>query len=287
MIGGYPDDAGSAARPTYWGDRALSLQRGCIMKTVILAGGLGTRISEETDVRPKPMIEIGGRPLLWHIMKLYSHYGFNEFIICLGYKGYVIKEFFHNYFLHSSDITIDLTNNEINYHNSTAEPWLVTLVDTGSDTMTGGRLKRVRRYLNPNEPFCLTYGDGVSNINITSLVAFHKKHGKEATVSAVIQPGRYGALEMKGDFVQRFIEKPPGDNAYINGGFFVLQPSAIDRIEGDATPWEGAPLEALARDNQLQAFRHDGFWQAVDTLREKRLLEQLWGSGHPPWRVWP
>src|SRR3974390_3092051 len=256
------------------------------MKTVILAGGLETRIAEESDIKPKPMIEIGGRPLLWHIMKIYSHYGLNEFIICLGYKGYVIKEFFHNYFLHGSDITINLKSNTIEYHNSTAEPWVLTLVDTGVETSTGGRLKRVRRYLNPNEPFCLTYGDGVSDINIDSLVAFHKTHGKEATVSAVVPPGRYGALQMKGDVVQRFVEKPPGENSYINGGFFVLQPSAIDRIKDDATPWEGEPLEGLARDNQLQAFCHNGFWHAVDTLRDKRILEQLWVAGRPPWKVW-
>jgi glucose-1-phosphate cytidylyltransferase len=256
------------------------------LKTVILAGGLGTRISEETDVKPKPMIEIGGHPLLWHIMKLYSHHGINEFIVCLGYKGYVIKEYFHNYFLHSSDITIDLKSNAIEYHSPKAEPWVVNLIDTGVDTNTGGRLKRVRDYLNTNEPFCLTYGDGVSNIDIASLVEFHKRHGKEATVSAVVPPGRYGALEMSGDLVQRFIEKPPGDNSYINGGFFVLQRSVIDRIEGDVTPWEGAPLEGLARDNQMQAFRHDGFWHAVDTLRDKRALEQLWASGRPPWKVW-
>jgi glucose-1-phosphate cytidylyltransferase len=256
------------------------------MKTVILAGGLGTRIAEETEIRPKPMIEIGGRPLLWHIMKLYAHYGINEFIVCLGYKGYVIKEFFQNYFLHSSDITINLKKNTIEYHNSTAEPWTLTLVDTGEGTETGGRLRRVRHFLRPDEPFCFTYGDGLSDIDITSLVEFHKRHGKEATVSAVVPPGRYGALELKGDIVQRFTEKPPGDNSYINGGFFVLQPSTIDRINDDTTSWEGAPLAQLAEDNQLCAFHHHGFWHAVDTLRDKRTLEQLWASGCPPWRVW-
>ena len=256
------------------------------MKAVILAGGLGTRIAEESDIRPKPMIEIGGRPLLWHIMKIYSHYGINEFIICLGYKGYIIKEFFHNYFLHCSDITINLKNNSVEYHNTTVEPWILRLVDTGADTQTGGRLKRVRDYLPPNEPFCLTYGDGVCDIDIAALVAFHRSHGKEATVSAVAPPGRYGALEIENDIVRRFVEKPPGDHAFVSGGFFVLQPSVINRIEGDATPWEGAPLEGLARDSQLQAFRHDGFWQAVDTLRDKHALEQLWASGNPPWKIW-
>jgi glucose-1-phosphate cytidylyltransferase len=219
-------------------------------------------------------------------MKHYAHHGINEFIICLGYKGYVIKEFFHNYFLHGSDITIDLKSNKIEYHNSTTEPWILTLVDTGPDTQTGGRLRRVRNYFSAKEPFCLTYGDDLSNINIKALVLFHKSHRKEATVSAVVPHGRYGALEIKDDIVQRFVEKPPGDNSYTNGGFFVLEPSVIDRIEGDATPWEGAPLEGLAHDGQLQAFRHDGFWQAVDTLRDKRILEQLWASGRPAWKVW-
>jgi glucose-1-phosphate cytidylyltransferase len=256
------------------------------MKAVILAGGLGTRIAEESEIRPKPMIEIGGRPLLWHIMKVYSHHGINEFIVCLGYKGYMIKEFFHNYFLHCSDLTIDLKSNSVKYVNSTAEPWILHLVDTGIDTQTGGRLKRISDYLPRHEPFCLTYGDGVCNIDIAGLVAFHNSHGKEATVSAVAPPGRYGALEIENDIVRRFVEKPPGDNNLISGGFFILQPSVIDRIEGDATLWEEAPLEGLARDGELQAFRHEGFWQAVDTLRDKRALEQLWASGNPPWKVW-
>jgi glucose-1-phosphate cytidylyltransferase len=256
------------------------------MKAVILAGGLGSRLSEETEVRPKPMLEIGGRPLLWHIMKLYAHHGVTEFIVCLGYKGYMIKEFFNNYFLHSSDITIDLKTNKVQYHGSKAEPWVMTLVDTGLETMTGGRLKRVRHYLPPDEPFCMTYGDGLGDIDIAALIAFHKAHGKQATLCAVVPPGRYGALEMNRDTVRRFVEKPPGDNAYVNGGYFVLHPAAIERIEGDATAWETAPLEGLARDGELKAFRHHGFWHPVDTLRDKRTLEQLWSAGNPPWKVW-
>ncbi|HEY4343376.1 MAG TPA: glucose-1-phosphate cytidylyltransferase [Parvibaculum sp.] len=255
-------------------------------KVVILAGGLGTRISEESQLRPKPMIEIGGRPILWHIMKIYTHYGITDFIICLGYRGYMIKEYFANYVLHSSDVTIDAKSGQIEFHQKTAEPWRITLVDTGAETLTGGRVKRVRDYLDKDEPFCMTYGDGVADVAIDKLLAFHKAHGKEATLTSVVPPGRYGALEMDGDSVQRFIEKPPGDNAWINGGFFALQPSVLDRIDGDATPFEGDPLTRLARDGQLQAFRHKGFWQPMDTLREKNHLEELWASGRAPWKIW-
>lgn len=255
-------------------------------KVVILAGGLGTRISEESQLRPKPMIEIGGRPILWHIMKIYTHYGITDFIICLGYRGYMIKEYFANYVLHSSDVTIDAKTGQIEFHQHAAEPWRITLVNTGDDTMTGGRVKRVRDYLTPGETFCMTYGDGVADIEIDKLLAFHKAHGKEATLTSVVPPGRYGALEMQGDSVQRFIEKPPGDNAWINGGFFALEPSVIDRIADDATPFEAAPLASLAKDGQLQAYRHRGFWQPMDTLREKNHLEELWTSGRAPWKIW-
>ncbi|WP_293676646.1 glucose-1-phosphate cytidylyltransferase [uncultured Phenylobacterium sp.] len=254
------------------------------MKTVILAGGLGTRISEESHLKPKPMIEIGGRPILWHIMKLYSSYGFNDFVICLGYRGYVIKEYFANYVLHNADVTIDLASGSTEYHATNHEPWKVTLVETGSDTMTGGRLKRVERYLTPGEPFFFTYGDGVADLDIGALAAFHAAHGKDATLTAVAPPGRYGALELDAGQVRRFIEKPPGDNGLINGGFFVLNPQVISRIADDATSWESAPLEGLAADGQLQAFRHDGFWAAMDTLRDKNHLEALWASGEAPWR---
>jgi len=256
------------------------------MKVVILAGGMGTRISEETSTRPKPMIEIGGRPILWHIMKVYAHYGLKDFVICLGYKGYMIKEYFMNFVLHHSDVTIDAQKNSITYHQSNVEPWRITLVGTGEATLTGGRLKRVRRYLDPDQPFCFTYGDGLSDVDIAGAIAFHKEHGKLATVTAVRPPGRYGALEIDGTSVKSFVEKPPGDNAHINGGFFVLSPGVIDRIEGDQTSWESAPLEALARDNQLAAYRHYGFWQPMDTLRDKMALEELWRSGRAPWRVW-
>jgi glucose-1-phosphate cytidylyltransferase len=256
------------------------------MKVVILAGGMGTRIAEETSVRPKPMIEIGGRPILWHIMKLYAHHGLREFVICLGYKGYMIKEYFMNFVLHHSDVTIDAMKNSVTYHQSNVEPWTITLVDTGENTLTGGRLKRVRNYLDAHEPFCFTYGDGLSDIDISASIAFHRDHGKLATVTAVRPPGRYGALEMDGPVVKSFVEKPPGDNAYINGGFFVLNPTVIDRIEGDTTSWESTPLEALARDSQLSAYRHYGFWQPMDTLRDKMLLEELWQSGRAPWRMW-
>lgn len=257
------------------------------MKAVILAGGLGTRISEESHLRPKPMIEIGGRPILWHVMKIYAAAGITEFIVCCGYKGYVIKEFFANYRLHNSDVTVDLGSGGITYHQSAVEPWRVTLVDTGLESMTGGRLKRVRAYLDPAEPFCMTYGDGVSNVDVARLVAFHRSHGKEATVTAVIPPGRYGALDFEGDRVKRFIEKPPGDNSRINGGFFVLNTSVLDRIAGDETPFETEPLEGLARDGELMAYRHDGFWAPMDTLRDKNQLEALWASGNAPWKIWP
>lgn len=254
------------------------------MKTVILAGGLGTRISEESHLKPKPMIEIGGRPILWHIMKLYSHYGFNDFVVCLGYKGYVVKEYFANYVLHNADLTVDLAKGSIEYHATNHEPWRVTLVDTGEETMTGGRLKRVAPYLPKDEPFFLTYGDGVADLDLRALADFHLSHGKDATVTAVIPPGRYGALEIQDGQVQRFIEKPPGDNGLINGGFFVLQPDVIDRIAGDQTIWEQEPLTGLAQDGQLMAFSHTGFWAPMDTLRDKNILEGLWASGEAPWR---
>jgi glucose-1-phosphate cytidylyltransferase len=257
------------------------------MKVVLLAGGLGTRISEESHLKPKPMIEIGGRPILWHIMKLFSHHGFNDFVICLGYKGYVIKEYFTHYVLHNADLTVDLANGTTQYHSTNHEPWCVTLVDTGEETMTGGRLKRVARYLTPGEPFFMTYGDGVSDVDLTALRDFHVAHGKQATVTAVAPPGRYGALEMADGAVQRFVEKPPGDNGLINGGYFVLQPEVVDRIAGDAVPFEAEPLEGLARDGQLMARPHHGFWAAMDTLRDKNQLEALWASGAAPWRVWP
>lgn len=256
------------------------------MKAVILAGGLGTRILEESHLRPKPMIEIGGKPILWHIMKIYAHHGVNEFVICLGYKGYVIKEYFANYFLHMSDVTFDMENNRMEVHQHNAEPWRVTLVDTGQHTMTGGRLQRVRRYLNPGEPFCFTYGDGVANIDISAEVAFHKKHGGLATVVAVQPPGRYGALMRDGDNVTGFQEKPQGDGGWINGGFFVLQPEVIDLIENDATSWELEPMAKLSAQKQLMAFEHKGFWQPMDTLREKNMLEELWQSDQAPWKVW-
>ncbi len=256
------------------------------MKAVILAGGMGTRIAEETAVRPKPMIEIGGRPILWHIMKIYAAHGVNDFIICCGYKGYMIKEYFANYFLHMSDVTFDMRNNEMKVHERHAEPWQVTLVDTGEATMTGGRLKRVRDYLEADEPFCFTYGDGLASIDISEEIAFHKSHGKLATVAAVQPPGRYGALVMNGDRVESFSEKPRGDGNLINGGFFVLSPKCIDLIEGDPTPWELEPLSTLAERGELMAFPHDGFWQPMDTLREMKLLEELWAANEAPWKVW-
>lgn len=256
------------------------------MKAVILAGGLGTRISEETHLKPKPMIEIGGHPILWHIMKSYSAHGVNEFIICCGYKGYLIKEYFANYFLHMSDVTFDMEKNSMEVHEHHAEPWKVTLVDTGEDTMTGGRLKRVARYLQGEEAFCFTYGDGVADLDITASIEFHKQHGKLATVTAVLPPGRYGALECVGNQVSGFSEKPRGDGGRINGGYFVLSPKVLDYIEGDSVSWEAAPLSELAANQELMAFEHAGFWQPMDTLREKNLLEDLWQSGSAPWRVW-
>ena len=256
------------------------------MKVVILAGGLGTRISEETSVKPKPMVEIGGKPLLWHIMKIYSAHGVNDFIICCGYKGYVIKEYFANYFLHMSDVTFDMAHNKMEVHNQWAEPWKVTLVDTGEHTQTGGRLKRVAPYLVDEEAFCFTYGDGVADVDITQELAFHRKHKKLATITAVRPPGRYGALQMQGDAVAGFMEKPRGDGGLINGGFFILSPKCIDLIEGDDVAWEHAPLNALARDGELMAFEHQGFWQAMDTLREKNLLEDLWNERKAPWKTW-
>lgn len=256
------------------------------MKAVILAGGLGTRISEETHLKPKPMIEIGGKPILWHIMKIYAHHGVNEFIICCGYKGYVIKEYFANYFLHMSDVTFDMTNNSMEVHQKNAEPWKVTLVDTGDQTLTGGRLKKVAEYVKNEKQFCFTYGDGVSDINISELVAFHEKHGKLATVTAVQPPGRYGALKRVDNKVVGFTEKPRGDGGHINGGFFVLSPKCIELIAGDDTVWESYPLMHLAEDNQLMSFEHNGFWQAMDTLRDKTHLEELWSSGDAPWKVW-
>lgn len=255
------------------------------MKAVILAGGLGTRIAEETSSRPKPMVEIGGKPILWHIMKMYSAHGVNDFVICCGYKGYMIKEYFANYFLHMSDVTFDMSNNSMEIHQKKAEPWKVTLIDTGENTLTGGRLKRVRDYLG-SEDFCFTYGDGVGSVDITKLIEFHKKHGKNATVTAVQPPGRFGALEMTGSSVTSFVEKPHGDGMYINGGFFVLNPSVIDLIDGDSTIWERQPLETLATAGQLEAFKHDGFWQPMDTLRDKQNLEEMWQSGEAPWKIW-
>ena len=259
------------------------------MKAVILAGGLGTRISEETHLRPKPMIEIGGKPILWHILKMYSAHGVNDFVICCGYKGYIIKEYFANYFLHMSDVTFDMAHNRMEVHHKHAEPWKVTLVDTGDDSMTGGRLKRVADYLQDEEAFCFTYGDGVSDVDITASIAFHHQHGKLATVTAVQPPGRYGALRMQGQVVQGFTEKPrAGDvgGGLINGGFFVLSPKVLSRIADDTTSWEGEPLAGLAAEGQLMAFEHTGFWQPMDTLREKNLLEELWSSGKAPWKRW-
>ena len=257
------------------------------MKAVILAGGLGTRISEETHLKPKPMIEIGGKPILWHIMKIYSAHGVNDFIICCGYKGYLIKEYFANYFLHMSDVTFDMSNNSMQVHQQKAEPWKVTLVDTGESTLTGGRLKRVAQYLQGDDAFCFTYGDGVSDVDITALIDFHKQQGVKATLTATYPPGRFGALDLDLHRVKTFQEKPKGDGGMINGGFFVLSPSVIDLIDGDSTMWEREPLEHLAQQGQLAAFAHTGFWQPMDTLRDKTLLEELWASGKAPWKVWP
>jgi glucose-1-phosphate cytidylyltransferase len=256
------------------------------MKAVILAGGLGTRISEETHLKPKPMIEIGGKPILWHIMKLYSAHGVNDFVICCGYKGYVIKEYFANYFLHMSDITFDMANNRMEVHQQKAEPWKVTLVDTGEDTLTGGRLKRVADYIKDEDAFCFTYGDGVSDVDIRASIDFHRRGGKLATVTAVRPPGRYGALKRSGPLVTGFTEKPRGDGGLINGGFFVLSPRCLDLIEGDDISWEGPPLISLAEKGELMAFDHFGFWQPMDTLRDKNYLEELWLSGKAPWKSW-
>ena len=256
------------------------------MKAVILAGGLGTRISEETSTRPKPMVEIGGKPILWHIMKTYSHYGINDFVICCGYKGYIIKEYFANYFLHMSDVTFDMSKNSMEVHQRSAEPWRVTLVDTGEDTMTGGRLKRVADYVKDETAFCLTYGDGVSNINITELIAFHQAQNVKATLTAAIPPGRFGALDIEGNKVDSFMEKPKGDGGMINGGFFVLSPEVLDYLTDDQTIWEREPLERLAQEGDLAAFQHHGFWLPMDTLRDKIHLEELWQSGLAPWKVW-
>jgi glucose-1-phosphate cytidylyltransferase len=256
------------------------------MKAVILAGGLGTRISEETHLKPKPMIEIGGKPILWHILKMYSSHGINEFIICCGYKGYVIKEYFANYFLHMSDVTIDLDNNKMKVHKKNAEPWKITLVDTGDKTMTGGRLKRVASFVKDEEAFCFTYGDGLSNLNIMQTIEFHKTQGLLATVTAVQPPGRFGALQIDEGKVKGFFEKPRGDGGLINGGFFVLSPKCIDYIKGDEVSWEDEPLNNLAGEGKLAAFEHQGFWQPMDTLREKNILEDLWETGKAPWKSW-
>lgn len=256
------------------------------MKAVILAGGLGTRISEETHVRPKPMIEIGGKPLLWHVMKIYSAHGIHDFVICCGYKGYVIKEYFANYFLHMSDVTFDMEHNQMEVHQRKSEPWRVTLVDTGDDTLTGGRLKRVFDYVKDEDAFCFTYGDGVADVDVSAEIAFHQQHGKLATVVAVRPPGRYGALQMDGVRVAGFTEKPRGDGGLINGGFFVLSPKCINYISGDKTSWEEGPLAQISRAGELMAFEHSGFWQPMDTLREKNHLEDLWAQGKAPWKVW-
>jgi glucose-1-phosphate cytidylyltransferase len=255
------------------------------MKAIILAGGLGTRISEETLLRPKPMIEVGGKPILWHIMKLFTYHNINEFIICLGYKGYYIKEYFANYYLHMSDVTFDMRNNEMEVHSNHCEPWKVTLLDTGLDTMTGGRLKRIASHLDEG-PFCFTYGDGVADVDLHSLIEFHRMSGCIATMTAIQPPGRYGALNIEGDLIRRFQEKPKGDGAWVNGGFFVLEPEVINYIQGDNTIWEREPLERLAAEGQLCAYKHRGFWQAMDTMRDKIKLEELWTNGKAPWKVW-
>ncbi|MEE2769531.1 MAG: glucose-1-phosphate cytidylyltransferase [Pseudomonadota bacterium] len=256
------------------------------MKVVLFAGGLGTRLSEETSLKPKPMVEIGGKPILWHIMKLYSHHGVDEFIICCGYKGYLIKEYFANYFLHMSDVTFDMQANGMTIHERRAEPWRVTLVNTGEQTMTGGRLKRIHEYIKDDDAFCLTYGDGLSNVNISETIQFHKKHKKMATLTAVYPPGRFGALDISQDQVLNFQEKPKGDGALINGGFFVLSPKVIDRIEDDQTIWEQFPLTSLAQDRELMAYKHTGFWHPMDTLRDKQYLNELWDNKQAPWCIW-
>lgn len=256
------------------------------MKVVILAGGLGTRLSEETVSKPKPMVEIGGKPIIWHIMKLYSSFGINEFIICCGYKGYVIKEYFANYFLHQSDVTLDLSNNSMEVHQKRVEPWKITLVDTGEHTMTGGRLRRVFEYIKNDESFCFTYGDGVGNINISELIKYHKSHGKQATMTATYPPGRFGAIDIEDNFIRSFKEKPKGDGAMINGGFFVLSPQVVNRIKDDESVWEQDPLMSLAEDGELMAFKHEDFWQPMDTLRDKNHLEDLWNKNKAPWETW-
>ena len=256
------------------------------MKAVILAGGLGTRLSEETSLRPKPMVEIGGKPILWHILKIYSQHGITDFIICCGYKGYVIKEFFANYFLHMSDVTFDMQTNAMTVHNSVAEPWKVTLVDTGDDSGTGGRLRRVKRYLDPGEPFCLTYGDGVADVDVTALIAFHKAHNKAVTLTSVQPVARFGALGLKDTQIYSFQEKPTDEGGWINGGFFVLNPSAIDAVTDDRQMFEREPIEALVNEGEVHAFFHRGFWQAMDTLRDKQHLEDLWAKGKAPWKTW-
>ena len=257
------------------------------MKAVILAGGLGTRLSEETSLKPKPMVQIGGKPILWHIMKIYSFYGVNDFIICCGYKGYLIKEYFANYFLHQSDITFDMKDNSTKIHQNHAEPWTVTLVDTGENTMTGGRLKRVRQFVKDEEAFCFTYGDGLSDVNISSLLEFHEKHGKKATLTAMRPPGRFGAMKFgQNSLVTDFQEKPDGDGSWVNGGFFVLHPDVIDCIPNETVSWENEPLESLAKGEELFAYKHEGFWQPMDTIREKMLLNNLWASGDAPWKKW-
>lgn len=256
------------------------------MKAVILAGGLGTRIAEESHIRPKPMIEIGGKPILWHIMKIYSTHGINDFIVCCGYKGYIIKEYFANYFLHMSDVTFDLSSNSVVVLNMRSEPWRVTLVDTGDLTMTGGRLRAVKNYLEGEDVFCFTYGDGVADIDLSREIEFHRSHGKLATICAVQPPGRYGALLLDGTAVKGFSEKPPGDGSWINGGFFVLQSEVLEFIDNDQSIWEGVPLEEISKLGQLEAFAHKGFWQPMDTLRDKNYLEQLWSSGQAPWKCW-
>jgi glucose-1-phosphate cytidylyltransferase len=258
---------------------------GGVMKVVLLAGGFGTRISEESHLRPKPMIEIGGMPILWHIMKIYSQHGLNDFIICCGYKGYVIKEYFANYFLHRSDVTFDLRNNKMEIHQSNSENWRVTLVDTGENTMTGGRIQRIQKHIG-NDDFCLTYGDGVADINITELLAFHRKHGKQATLTATQPPGKFGALNLQDDSVKTFMEKPEGDGSWINGGFFVLSPKIFSLLKDDSTVWEREPLEKLATSGELKAYFHKGFWQPMDTLRDRNYLHDLWQSGKAPWRTW-
>ena len=256
------------------------------MKAVILAGGLGTRLSEETAIRPKPMVEIGGRPILWHILKMYSHHGINDFVICCGYKGYLIKEYFANYFLHMSDVTFDMQSNRMEVHQKRAEPWTVTLVDTGDNSMTGGRLRRVADYVKDEEAFCFTYGDGVSDVNITATIAFHRSHGKDATLTATYPPGRFGALDIQKSLVMSFKEKPKGDGAFINGGFFVLSPKVLRLLKDDSTIWEQQPLMQLAASGQLMAYEHQGFWQPMDTLNDKQTLEKLWASGQAPWKKW-